>query len=162
MNTGKALVVGGRGERNRRGLGQAASKHQLASGLQEFALAIYRRQRRNARRKRGRDFLESAETRDFLDQVGLLDKIGAKRGRRDREHALAPSAHLRAERFEAALRDCRRNRGAEERFHHSEIELYLAWLGLARFEVGDRRGFPTAGDFSDQLSCSNQRADLSL
>ena len=68
---------------------------------------------------------------------------------------------LRAERFETAARDGRRDRGAEQRFHRAEVERDFARLGFARLEVGDWRRLATARDFADQFGGANQRADLS-
>src|SRR6202030_2790657 len=107
---------------------EAASQHHFAGALDELALAIYRSQRTHAFRQASGDVLEAAEARDFLDKVGLLDQVGAERRRDYREDAFAARADLRADRFETAARDCRRDRSAEQRFHRAKVERYLARL----------------------------------
>ena len=52
-------------------------------------------------------------------------------------------------------------RGAEQRFHRTEVERNLARLGFARLEVGNGRRLAPARDSSNQLGRANQRADLS-
>jgi len=77
-DAGEARVVGGRDEGDGRRFGQAASEHHLARALDELALTINRSESSYAGRQQRGNVLETAEARNFLDQIGLLDEVGTK------------------------------------------------------------------------------------